>query len=810
MVSLGSESKPKLLQYLRRLAPFSVVDRGISFALDGKVVECSKVHSTISAIVRAHEGEDFSVSLEIVSASRVEAHCRCSTREEMEEQWCPHSVASLWRASELGFFEPHSGFASTESAFRVNTSSPEEIASVLSSLVEPRPLPESPSTQTLESPDVSVLISPSGDRLGFQVSFDSHLQEPHLFESYSQRSSRTIDNLLLQLLEDAGSWDDHGKMWYVNSSHHIDSLLGLLQEFETVRVSTTGEKLQIASEELSAAILIHWVHLNSELSLVWRLPSGKTTEADGELIGTGPYWRLIDSTLYRVSSTAARIAALFPHGPRLTVPKRKMGPILQVTDQLLSHDFLVVKNPEAQPKTAIKPPKPSLELWSKEEIAGSHFSDSEPLTILGSLEFEYPAPPQGEDIVYLPHREKEREFREHLRTLGFQYSSEKQRYVLSGDSALDLIEGGPDLFPRPWKVEGLELIQQQVRFANLNLNVAVTKVENPEDSGPIDWFQCKISLSQNNANIPLSTLFRIIRKNSDRWIRLDSGAYAKVPGGGLGRLQATLGFLDPNFRLSNTIKTRLQPSHAIGLLHAEDDRVHISADKSFESLAHRIRNFGRIETITQSKNFRGKLRSYQTDGVSWMNFLHRYELGGILADEMGLGKTVQTLAFLQWLKEGRSDVRSLKKPALIVAPTSVIMNWMYEARRFTPQLRSLLLHGVKRREYFPEIKDHDVVITSYALLRIDRPALQEIDFSYVVLDEAQNIKNPHAATSRSAKALRAEHRLALTGTPTENRPLELWSIFDFLMPGYLGSIDFFRNHLEKPILENDERGARAA
>lgn len=180
------------------------------------------------------------------------------------------------------------------------------------------------------------------------------------------------------------------------------------------------------------------------------------------------------------------------------------------------------------------------------------------------------------------------------------------------------------------------------------------------------------------------------------------------------------------------------------------------------------------------------------------------------ADEMGLGKTVQTLAFLQWLKEGRSDVRSLKKPALIVAPTSVIMNWMYEARRFTPQLRSLLLHGVKRREYFPEIKDHDVVITSYALLRIDRPALQEIDFSYVVLDEAQNIKNPHAATSRSAKALRAEHRLALTGTPTENRPLELWSIFDFLMPGYLGSIDFFRNHLEKPILENDERGARAA
>ena len=150
---------------------------------------------------------------------------------------------------------------------------------------------------------------------------------------------------------------------------------------------------------------------------------------------------------------------------------------------------------------------------------------------------------------------------------------------------------------------------------------------------------------------------------------------AKVPAGGLSRFQSTLGFLEPNFKLSNSIKARLRPAQALGLLQAGDDGVELTADKSFQNLSGRIKNFSRIETIKQTKTFKGKLRNYQIDGLSWMNFLHKYELGGILADEMGLGKTVQTLAFLMYQKEGRSAIRNLKNPALIVAPTSVIVNW---------------------------------------------------------------------------------------------------------------------------------------
>jgi SNF2 family DNA or RNA helicase len=805
MSVVSSENKPKLLQYLKRLAPFSIVDKGIGYAIDGQVVECSKVNSTITAVVRSTDTEDFSVTLQIVSSSRVEAYCRCSTREEMEEQWCPHSVAALWRASDLGFFEAHSGFAASESAFRVNTSGPIEIAEVLERVSQASPLPENTHVHTYTDPNVEVCISQSGDRLGIQVYFDGDQQEPHFFESFSPRSSRTIDNILIQLLEDSGSWDEDGKQWFVNSSHHIDSLLGLLQEFKTVLNGLSRKPLQTEKTPLKGILSLAWTDTAAEISFLWQFPDGNTQEADGELIGTGPYWALINDSLFRVSPDTSKLAALFPHGPRITVAKGKSGPILEALLREESQPFVQVINPDKTPKTKTTPPKPVIDLWSNEE-EGHSLSSAQELVIEGSLDFQYPAKEQ--ELVYLPHREKEQEYRSALETFGFAYQKDRRRYRISGDAALDLLQKGKTAFPSPWKVTGLEGIQKQIKFADLKLNVSVAKTE--EEEGPIDWFNCKISLSQNNANIPLSTLFKLRNNTGDRWIRLDSGAYAQVPAGGLSRLQATLGFLDPNFRLSNTIKTKLQPSQALGLIHSEDARVIISADRSFENLSRRLKNFSQIETIRAAKNFRGKLRSYQTDGTSWMNFLHRYELGGILADEMGLGKTVQTLAFLQFLKEGRSALRELKEPALIVAPTSVIVNWMYEAERFTPGLKTLLLHGHKRRELFHLIPEHDIIITSYALLRIDKPTLQEMRFSYVVLDEAQNIKNPTAATTRAAKALNARHRLALTGTPTENRPLELWSIFDFLMPGYLGSAEFFRNHLEKPILEGTDGGERSA
>ena len=207
------------------------------------------------------------------------------------------------------------------------------------------------------------------------------------------------------------------------------------------------------------------------------------------------------------------------------------------------------------------------------------------------------------------------------------------------------------------------------------------------------------------------------------------------------------------------------------------------------------------------------LRGYQKQGVAWLWFLRENGFGGILADEMGLGKTLQVLAFLQTVLQTRDAGRIRKvgpgagagdtdlnvAPMLVVCPTSLVFNWVSEAEKFTPGLKVLALHGPNRRALFSKIPGEDLVITSYALIRRDAEHYRGLEFDTVILDEAQHIKNRRTQNAQAVKAVRARNRIVLTGTPMENSVLDLWSIFDFLMPGYLGSAQDFRERYEQPI-----------
>jgi SNF2 family DNA or RNA helicase len=202
------------------------------------------------------------------------------------------------------------------------------------------------------------------------------------------------------------------------------------------------------------------------------------------------------------------------------------------------------------------------------------------------------------------------------------------------------------------------------------------------------------------------------------------------------------------------------------------------------------------------------LRPYQKQGVAWLGFLRENGFGGILADEMGLGKTLQTLAFLNSLRSaGAIPHSALRAPHLIVCPTSLVFNWVAEARKFTPELKVLALHGPDRHARFEQIQAHDIVVTSYALIRRDLERYRGLEFDTVALDEAQHIKNRQTQNAQAVKAVRARQRIVLTGTPMENSVLDLWSIFDFLMPGYLGTAQDFRERYELPIAK--EKDAKA-
>lgn len=211
-----------------------------------------------------------------------------------------------------------------------------------------------------------------------------------------------------------------------------------------------------------------------------------------------------------------------------------------------------------------------------------------------------------------------------------------------------------------------------------------------------------------------------------------------------------------------------------------------------------LRDPEKIKLIPPPPDFCGTLRPYQQRGVSWLSFLHRWGLGACLADDMGLGKTIE---FLAWLLHEKAQGR-ISGPSLLVCPTSVVGNWQREAQRFAPSLNVMVHHGTERlmgEEFIKGAEACDLVVTSYALTHRDAKALSSVRWACVALDEAQNIKNPETKQARTVRQLKAEYRIALTGTPVENRLSELWSIVDFLNKGYLGSLAEFKRKFAIPI-----------
>jgi len=231
-----------------------------------------------------------------------------------------------------------------------------------------------------------------------------------------------------------------------------------------------------------------------------------------------------------------------------------------------------------------------------------------------------------------------------------------------------------------------------------------------------------------------------------------------------------------------------------------DPQLKWKGAEQLQALSKKIENFKGIESIVPPEGLQTELRDYQQQGLNWLQFMRDYQFNGILADDMGLGKTVQALAHLLYEKyrEKDSDVQP-EPPSLVVAPTSLMGNWKREAKRFAPELKILLLHGPDRKALFSEIEKYDVILTTYALMLRDKAFHSEQHYNFVILDESQNIKNARSKTSQVIFKLKAKYRLCMTGTPMENHLGELWSLFHFLMPGFLGTQDRFNRLFRSPI-----------
>ncbi|MDR1995959.1 DEAD/DEAH box helicase [Azonexus sp.] len=324
------------------------------------------------------------------------------------------------------------------------------------------------------------------------------------------------------------------------------------------------------------------------------------------------------------------------------------------------------------------------------------------------------------------------------------------------------------------------------------------------------WFDLDMGIIVEGERLPLAPLLAGLFRRDPRWLEAGelacvpddegvelhtaSGKRLRVPAGRIKPLAATLIDLFDGFSGGETL--RLSRFDAPRLAELNNvSRWQFRGQGDVLALAERLQAAQGIADIAPPAGLRLSLRPYQKEGLAWLQFLRAQNLSGILADDMGLGKTAQTLAHLLLEKEGGR----LDRPALIVLPTSLIFNWKNEAARFAPDLRVLSLHGPERKSRFAEIPAHDVVLTTYPLLWRDAEELMQHHYHLLILDEAQTVKN---AQSRSAEAVRqidTRHRLCLTGTPLENHLGELWSQFDFLLPGFLGTAKQFTRHWRTPI-----------
>jgi superfamily II DNA or RNA helicase len=319
------------------------------------------------------------------------------------------------------------------------------------------------------------------------------------------------------------------------------------------------------------------------------------------------------------------------------------------------------------------------------------------------------------------------------------------------------------------------------------------------------WFDCEVGIQVEGERISLLPILldmlRRDRQSFERFLRAESPEthlYVQTPRGALAlpfnRLRSIvetfLEVLDPNEKGDGVPSLSLLDVAALESTGAFPWKT----PKRLGELTKKLASFSGIDVVEPPAYLQATLRPYQREGLNWLQFLREYGFGGILADDMGLGKTVQTLAHVLTEKEaGR-----MKNPILLIVPTSVVPNWIDESARFAPTLRTLSLHGPDRAERFRAIKRSDLVITTYPLLCRDEILLKK-KWHAVVLDEAQMVKNSLSKGANFARRLRTEHRICLTGTPIENHLGELWTHFDFLMPGTLGDHKRFTRFFRTPI-----------
>lgn len=598
--------------------------------------------------------------------------------------------------------------------------------------------------------------------------------------------------------------------WYHLPNSETDNLMKLFSLMSAIS-DTNGRQLIFEPEPLklimavnvsmagNVLISLHWVHPENEKAPFNAFPLEEIT-----LFGRDVKWGMRKNHIYPLTNTLSAL----PH----YLTKTTFTDVRDADGGKFMYEELPQLRKKVEVDEADIIEQLKLEKRPPQKILTVELVDEAALRIRASLDFSYdgvevpysrtaPDTPyvmvikKDKELIYWVRRDMRLEKEAYNDLMEGQLEPMQTNFLNSeGDAAIDVYNLLLPSLSEDWTVKA-EADLESLKAAEHPLRIRA-RIDFAES---VDQFVMHISCGVGERIIELDDVQQHLMQGK-KYFYLDGAGYVEVPLAYILQFGKTLQGFDAEEIGPDTYQVMTFKAGLIAELI--DQGVQMDMSPKFQTFWDSISTFGTLADVSLPKKLKAELRPYQTQGFHWLWFLYSYGLNGILADDMGLGKTLQTLVLLQKAKEVDGP-----KPSLIICPTSVVFNWVNETKRFTPDLKIIDLTGPNRYGQYKKINDADVVITSYALVRRDINALKGYAFRHVILDESQNIKNYESQTAQASKDLQCNHRLALSGTPIENRISELWSVFDFLMPTFLYDIDEFKYKYIVPIEEKGNRDA---
>ncbi|MBQ8458895.1 DEAD/DEAH box helicase [bacterium] len=732
----------------------------------------------------------------IFKKNKVEARCNCPLKEE----WCKHSVAVALKAIDEHAYEDW-----LETKFGMEFEFPDE------------------NTALTEEPEGSYIFhfNPKRKANFFSVLVRSRetgkivrqiepilravLETQRQDKSFELNNSQKVELLIFKELLEV-SRQDKKAGWYDIPISKFGHMFSLLSKADEVLDEKTKERLRFTDEEWKLVLYVNTSNTAGTLllSLEWQRPDSDEIYPFEEVryfsrhLKWGRYKNIIFPTNVAIQNIPQNIIK-----SSFTDLKDSEGGKFIYEDLPKLQEVMKVVVDEKISKLMLEQ-RPPINIVTM----GIDYDQS----LKASLDFEYDGvrvpfsksasdkaqyitvKKPDEDLIYWVKRNIKHENEAYAMLLACKFvPMQTNNLALEKENAIDFYNYYLKQAGEGWKFEE----KDDMSFFKL--------MENPfrlcakidfSDEQP-DSFDISIYGQAGEEIIDFDEIYETIQ-SGEKYSRIRSLGFVEYPAQNIYSMMRSFNSFDVYRNPDNRFTVKTYRAGLINELKNLD--VELILSDRFKEFWEQMSTFSTSENLELPEGINAEFREYQLKGFGWLWFMYKYGLNGILADDMGLGKTLQALTVLQKAKEQDGSM-----PALVIAPTTVVFNWEAEIQKFAPTLSCLKLQGGERKQFFKKIPEYDVVITSYALLRRDIDKLKDINFRYIILDESQNIKNATSQTAQAVKKLTSQHKLALSGTPIENKLEELWSVFDFLMPGFLFSMADFNSRYVNPIMERQDK-----